>query len=59
MTPLPSSDKKPGKLPREYIIVSDKTSKVIFSGDYADALKMLSFARKCDGEVTLFKALRK
>lgn len=43
----------------EYIVVSDKTSKVLLSTlDYYEAVRMVNLIRRGGGEVTLFKSTK-
>ena len=43
----------------EYLVVADKTSKVLKSTeDYNEAKRLASLIRKSGGEVTIFKATR-
>lgn len=47
------------KLPREYLLVADKTSKVLLSTlDYYEAKRLANLIRKGGGEVTLFKSTK-
>lgn len=44
----------------EYIVVSDKNSKVLLSTiDYYEALKFANKVRQAGGEVTLFKSMKR
>jgi len=46
-------------LPVEYLLVSDKDSKVLKSStDYNEILKLANLIRKADGEVTIFRSLQ-
>lgn len=42
----------------EYILVSDRDSKVLFSGTYQQCVRRANFARAAGGEVTIFKATK-
>lgn len=47
------------KRPTEYIVVADRTSKVLLSTlDYQEARKYATIIRRGDGEVTVFKATK-
>ncbi len=53
-----SKQRKPSS-PTEYLIVADKTSKIVLSTtDFAEVRKEVSFIRKAGGEVTVFKATK-
>ena len=44
---------------REYLVVSDKDSQVIYSGTiYQEARSLANKIRKCGGECTIFGALK-
>lgn len=43
---------------REYIVVTDRDSKVVLSGTYAECVRFANNVRKCGGEVTIFKATK-
>lgn len=43
---------------QEYILVTDRDSLVIKSGTYQECVTQANFARKCGGEVTIFKATK-
>lgn len=46
-------------LPIEYLLVSDKDSKVLKSStDYNEILKLANLIRRADGEVTIFRSLQ-
>lgn len=45
--------------PTEYLVVSDKNSKVILSTtEYREAVRMANLIRAAGGEVTVFKSLK-
>jgi hypothetical protein len=45
--------------PTEYLVVSDKNSKVILSTtDYKETVRMANMIRAAGGEVTVFKSLK-
>lgn len=45
--------------PKEYIVVADKTSKVLLSTlSYHEAVRHANMIRKGDGQVTIFKATK-
>jgi len=43
---------------REYILVTDRDSKILHSGSLTECRGMLSLIRKASGEATIFKALK-
>ncbi len=46
-------------LPTEYLLVSDKDSKVLKSStDYNEILKLANLIQRAGGEVTLFKSMQ-
>lgn len=45
--------------PKEYIVVADRTSKVLLSTpDYNSAVKYANMMRRAGGEVTIFRATK-
>lgn len=45
--------------PTEYLVVADKTSKVILSTtDYRETVRLANLIRSAGGEVTVFKSLK-
>lgn len=49
----------PAKLPIEYIVVADRSSKVILStDDYNHAVRTANLIRSANGEVTIFRSLK-
>ena len=42
----------------EYIVVSDKDSKVLFSGTYHECLRHATLIRRGGGEVTIFRSTK-
>lgn len=45
--------------PTEYLVVSDKNSKVILSStEYREVVKLANLIRSAGGEVTVFKSLK-
>ncbi len=44
--------------PTEYILVTDKTSKILQSGTYNELKKLAGLIRRGGGEVTIFKATK-
>lgn len=46
-------------LPREYLLVTDKDSKILKSSlDYLELLRLANTIRRSGGEVTIFKSMK-
>lgn len=43
---------------REYIVVTNKDSKVVLSGSYVECKRFANAVRRCGGEVTVFRATK-
>lgn len=43
---------------KEYILVTDHTSKILFSGTYQECVVKANLIRRGNGEVTIFRATK-